>query len=437
MTIPNQILDFTNWKLTLPTGKAESPDEVSPSELKQGQVRKPYFWADSSDNSVVFRAPVNGVTTSGSGYPRSELREMLGGKGAAWTGTDSKYHTMVSELSFTAYPLGKPHVVGQQIHDTASDFTTLRLEGPNLYLTLGNNSHYKLIKNDYKLGDRIVWAFQVYRGKCNCYLNGKLVGTIDASKLTGGYFKAGAYTQANTSTKGIDKSGWGEVKLFQCKVTHGDTPAPITLSTSQPPPVDVLTPPVVPPSPPTPQPPGVPPVTHRAKRVLIVIRHAEKDDNKDGKDDTLHELSKAGRSRALKIRDAFQDPDWLAAKGLYKPDRLIVSKGSTKSLRPKQTLDPYQLATGLPMNTRYDFEAQEPEVGHWLAQRLDVTLVCGEHSALINMCKAFGVSAPKLPSSWPDARFDMIWKFESDDGNNWRFTQIPQLLMPGDSSKPI
>jgi hypothetical protein len=43
---------------------------------------------------------------------------------------------------------------------------------------------------------------------------------------------------------------------------------------------------------------------------------------------------------------------------------------------------------------------------------------------------------PKPPSEWPDDRFDVIWTFtRTDDG--WRFAQIPEDLLPGDSTEPI
>jgi hypothetical protein len=101
-------------------------------------------------------------------------------------------------------------------------------------------------------------------------------------------------------------------------------------------------------------------------------------------------------------------------------------------MRPLQTLQPLQLRTGLPLNTRYDFEAQEAEVGRWLAQRLDVTLVCGEHSALVAVCQALGKVSPKLPKAWDSKRFDVVWIFESDDGVSWKFSQVPELLLAGD-----
>ena len=43
---------------------------------------------------------------------------------------------------------------------------------------------------------------------------------------------------------------------------------------------------------------------------------------------------------------------------------------------------------------------------------------------------------PLPPDYWPPGRFDVIWTF-THDGGRWRFTQVPQLLLPGDLPYPI
>jgi len=47
-----------------------------------------------------------------------------------------------------------------------------------------------------------------------------------------------------------------------------------------------------------------------------------------------------------------------------------------------------------------------------------------------------GPANPTPPRHWPHDRFDMIWTF-TPEPNGWRFTQIPQLLLPGDLPYPI
>ena len=43
------------------------------------------FFYDAKDGAMVFKAGVDGATTSGSKYARTELREMDGADRAAWT----------------------------------------------------------------------------------------------------------------------------------------------------------------------------------------------------------------------------------------------------------------------------------------------------------------------------------------------------------------
>ncbi|WP_036346786.1 polysaccharide lyase family 7 protein [Micromonospora sp. CNB394] len=217
---PSDVLDLTNWKVTLPTGSGSSPTEIKQPALK-GYTVSPSFVASADCASVQFQAPVNGVTTSGSSYPRSELREMAnnGSSQASWSST-SGTHTMVAELAFDALPQVKPHLVGAQIHDGGDDITVFRLEGTNLYVTNGDDSNYKLVTSDYKLGTRFEAKFVVSGGQVKAYYNGQLQTTITKS-FSGAYFKAGAYTQANCSKSSpCSSSNYGQTSIYKLTVTH-------------------------------------------------------------------------------------------------------------------------------------------------------------------------------------------------------------------------
>ncbi len=219
-TVPADVLDLTNWKVTLPTGSDESPTEILQPSLDSYQV-SPYFVTADSCTAVQFRAPVNGVTTSGSGYPRSELREMTsnGTSNASWSST-SGTHTLVVDEAFTALPSTKPHLVGAQIHDADDDVTVFRLEDSSLYITNGDDTHYKLVTSSYTLGTRFQAKFVVTGGKIQAYYNGVLQTTLTNS-FSGAYFKAGAYTQANcTNSSPCNSTNYGETKIYGLTVTH-------------------------------------------------------------------------------------------------------------------------------------------------------------------------------------------------------------------------
>ncbi len=221
-TYPADVLDLKNWYEGLPIGEAEHPTTVRQPELATYR-KDPWFVATSDCTGVRFRAAVNGVTTSGSSYPRSELREMTenGTTEASWSST-SGTHTMVIKEAVTHLPNDKPQVVAGQIHGSDDDLSVFRLEGSKLYVTNGDDVHYKLVTSDYKLGTVFEAKFVVADGKINAYYNGTPVATI-SSAFSGAYFKAGAYTQANCDKSSpCDESNYGEVVVHSLTVTHGN-----------------------------------------------------------------------------------------------------------------------------------------------------------------------------------------------------------------------
>ncbi|NEE01908.1 polysaccharide lyase family 7 protein [Phytoactinopolyspora halotolerans] len=221
---PAQILDLTDWKITLPIDDPDRSGE-QPLEIRQPELNtyaiEPWFAVTSTCDGVQFRAPVNGATTPNSSYPRSELREMTNGGAdhAGWS-SDSGTHTMVITQSIKNVPNDKPHVVAGQIHDGDDDVSVFRLQGNKLYVTRGNDSTYHLITDDYRLGTKFEAKFVVSDGEIRAYYNGRLETTIPAD-FDGGYFKAGAYTQANcTNSSPCDSSNFGQVMIYDVEVTH-------------------------------------------------------------------------------------------------------------------------------------------------------------------------------------------------------------------------
>ena len=217
---PAQVLDLAGWKVTMPTGSDEKPKEVEQPDLSTfGET--PWFQPTQGCLGVAFRAPVNGITTSGSHYPRSELREMgPDGQPAGWS-SDSGTHTFVVDEAFTALPQGRPNLVGAQIHDDSDDISVFRLEGSDLYVTKGSNPHYKRVTGNYVLGTRYEAKFVVHDDTVAAFYNGALQTTFRAN-FSDAYFKAGAYTQANCEEDGVpcSSSNYGETTIYNLKVDH-------------------------------------------------------------------------------------------------------------------------------------------------------------------------------------------------------------------------
>jgi poly(beta-D-mannuronate) lyase len=160
----------------------------------------------------VFRAYANGSTTSGSTYPRSELREMANnGKDEASWSDGGANHTMTITQAITHLPTAKPEVVAGQIHNQSDDVIEIALSGNRLFAkTNGNKTTWDLDSN-YQLG--AVFNLQVVAGggHINIYYNGQQKVSMEDNQ-SGLYFKAGCYTQSNT--KYDSATAYGEVVIY-------------------------------------------------------------------------------------------------------------------------------------------------------------------------------------------------------------------------------
>ncbi|MGH8794363.1 MAG: polysaccharide lyase family 7 protein, partial [Stackebrandtia sp.] len=220
---PGEVLDLKSWKLTLPV--ADPEDEDQPLEIFQPELdaysHDPWFVAQDDCEAVRFSNPVNGVTTPNSDYSRSELREMTedGQDEASWSSTEGT-HTLVVQQAITSLPKEKDHVVAGQIHDEDDDVSVFRLEGSSLYVTDDDDSNAHLITDNYELGTKFEAKFVVTGGEIQAYYDGELVATL-SKDFSGGYFKAGAYTQANCENSSpCSEDNFGEVVVYDVAVTH-------------------------------------------------------------------------------------------------------------------------------------------------------------------------------------------------------------------------
>jgi Alginate lyase len=216
--VPGDLLDMTNWKLTLPIGSSHSPTEITQPALRRYSVN-PYFHLDQTGTGVVFQANAGGVTTSNSGYPRSELREMTaGGRDQASWSTTSGTHAMSLQLAITHLTVAKPQVTVAQIHDASDDVLVVRLDGPGHLYVEHNGDDYGDLDTAYRLGSAFTVTFSVAGGHVRISYNG--VPKVDhATSSTGDYFKAGCYTQSNTS-KGDAPDAYAQVVIYRLTVTH-------------------------------------------------------------------------------------------------------------------------------------------------------------------------------------------------------------------------
>jgi hypothetical protein len=107
----------------------------------------------------------------------------------------------------------------------------------------------------------------------------------------------------------------------------------------------------------------------------------------------------------------------------------------SKSLRPQHTVLELATLLGLQLETRFlkdDFADMVPT-----AVAADgIVLIAWEHEDIPAIANLILGNSTTVPQQWPGQRFDIVWVFDRQ-GSGWSFSQVPQLLLSGDSSQPI
>jgi poly(beta-D-mannuronate) lyase len=136
---------------------------------------------------------------------------------ANWGTADGKRHTLVASLAILETPVVKKHVVCAQVHHPDDDLLMVRLEGKKLFVERNDLPGVRLDSN-YKLGTRFSIKIEAEGGHVKVWYNDQLKMDWVVSQQ-GCYFKAGCYTQSNT-TKGDLPTAGGEVAIYRLVVFH-------------------------------------------------------------------------------------------------------------------------------------------------------------------------------------------------------------------------
>ncbi len=209
-TPPATAFDLRHWKLTLPTGVARGGDsdatEVSTAQLVGG-FKDPHFYFDA-DGAMVFWCPVNGVTTEGTEYPRSELREMLEPNDPAVNWTAKGTHVLTARCRVLEVP-SDPKVVIGQIHSysgKAKPLVKLQFYKGRIEALVKSSptkgKDIKLVWPKVGLDRDINYTIKLENGVLSITVNGKTqtqnIAKNDPEWMKQNfYFKAGAYVQDN------------------------------------------------------------------------------------------------------------------------------------------------------------------------------------------------------------------------------------------------
>lgn len=180
--------------------------------------------------------------------------------------------------------------------------------------------------------------------------------------------------------------------------------------------------------------------------LVMLIRHAEKPLG-DGPPFGVTEqgvvdresLTPRGWQRAGALVRFFAADSGPEASGLAVPTHLFASRvgPQSSSRRPLETLQPLASRLGLTIDDTI-LKADIARLAAAVLATDGVALVSWEHHLIPSLATALTGQADLAPSIWPDDRFDLVWIFErSVGGSSFRFRQVNQGLLAGDSSEPI
>jgi hypothetical protein len=179
---------------------------------------------------------------------------------------------------------------------------------------------------------------------------------------------------------------------------------------------------------------------------IMLIRHAEKpsDDgtvagvSSDGAGDK-EELTVRGWQRSGALLRFFAPPDGkFADQGLATPTTIFASKVGkhSNSLRPQHTVLELSKALKLKLNLTYA-KGDEGDLAKAVVATRGPVLVAWEHETIPNIANAIVGDTTTCPQKWPGSRFDLVWIFDDSGAGKWTFSQIPQMLLSGDSPATI
>ncbi|MCW2900918.1 MAG: hypothetical protein JWO67_3183 [Streptosporangiaceae bacterium] len=204
------------------TGATGTNDHTQ-ADIEGGYSSNPQFMLTGAGDTQ-FRIGVGDGTTSGSSYPRSELREMQtdGVTHAAWDPTTGT-HYMKWRFRVTHVAATKPWVCVGQIHDASSDACRLQTEGggtgsTGLQLRFrhtppGGSETTYTVMSAYELNQWVSAELRVVNGQLSLILDGNTVKSGLSASGSAYYFKAGCYAQSNTSTENGDTTQFFSVEL--------------------------------------------------------------------------------------------------------------------------------------------------------------------------------------------------------------------------------
>jgi len=192
------------------------------------------------DKEVVMRAACRGATTSGSNYPRCELRQRVGNGDNYFNMEDPQ--RFVASMRVTQLPVYKKQVIIFQIHANSDEGggqpIAIYCDGDangsgntGLYFLYNENHYTRADYLPYSIGNGISINCEVNNMIVNCTMTNTTSGESKSISLTSAYksgtFQFGVYTQASIFQSEISGGATdepydsaGEVRLESVEITE-------------------------------------------------------------------------------------------------------------------------------------------------------------------------------------------------------------------------
>lgn len=184
---------------------------------------------------------------------------------------------------------------------------------------------------------------------------------------------------------------------------------------------------------------------HVPAHVVMIIRHGEKPREggtepqgitSDGTHDA-NALTPFGWARAGALVELFAPLRGSTPAGLERPQAVFAARPEAgQHLRESETVSLVARRLGVPVEMPYGV-GQEAQLAATLSSRGGPILVAWDHMRIPDIPKHLDMVHPSVPTTWPDERFDMVYVLTADGPGRYAFTQVPQLLLPGDDPAPI
>lgn len=210
----------SNWRLQVPEdlnldGAADSVEQPALASYSSA-----WFQVSADGAALVMRARVDGVTTTGSSYPRCELRELTStGATAGWSLNDGKIHQLTVSGKVLHMPPVRKRIILGQLHNGSTDLVSVLMSPVSglvkIAFQVNGVEQTPVLTADYVVGTAYTYRLQARGdGTIRMYWNDMVTPKFVASGLTDtalNYMKAGAYVLSNTTYDVA--SEYGEVEI--------------------------------------------------------------------------------------------------------------------------------------------------------------------------------------------------------------------------------